>query len=325
MAQTHRGIAAVSTLVGLASLSALAIAGWSFNSGASVCSLLGVCASGATATTLVSDAQPDAKAEQPAQAASQCSACAKAANGVCAKCAAKAQAEGAKAVVAAAIEPAGKAKAVVGANVINATCPGSGKAVAEGVTATYAGLQVGFCCEKCKAHFDASASAEQALVVAKILAARPVNATCPGMSAPVSAAHTLSVAGTTVGFASDQCKAAFAAKPYEAQIAYVASQVGADVINEVCGTCHQPVSADAGQVIFAGQRIGFGCAGCKPKFEAMSQDQKIAYLATLLEARQAKLAQTACTDATCTKDNPCAACKAKMNAKSTKADASDAD
>jgi|GEM_PF-2644664 len=321
----HQGFATLSALAGLASIAAIGVAGWSFTTGHTICSLTGACSSGADATQQVTvasliEAVKPAPAEAPTPAAApapmkpatttasatqQCvvSAAAKSASGTCAKCAAKAvgaTAQGAQAttVAAVAIEPMTKmhAKAMAPTGVINATCPGSGKPVTAGVTSTFASHTVGFCCTKCQAHFDADTAEARAHTVAAMLAAQPVNATCPGSGKAIDASIKTAVAGSTVGFCCSKCQAAFAAKPYEQQIAYLGSQVAAKTINDKCGTCKQTVNAAAGQVIFAGQRIGFGCAACKPKFEAMSQAEKIDYLAKLLVAKEARIeAKTADT------------------------------
>jgi len=300
-------------------------------SGVSICSLTGACpsgvqatASGLTTTVAATTTEPvqavDNKAKQAeAQQCAKTDAAAKtvaaAANQSCAKPGAEAHA--AVAANAALIEPGAKIHAAAKtAGVINATCPGSGEPVDPAVTTTFAGFKVGFCCATCQEKFAAKSDEEKARAVAAMLAARPVNSACPGSGMPVDASQTFSVAGNTVAFCCAHCRDKFAAKPVEEQLAYVGQQVGAETINETCARCNMPVSAEAGQAIFAGQRIGFGCAGCRPAFEAMSQDEKIAFLGKILLARQARLAEAhACSDASCAKDNPCAACKAKMEAK----------
>ncbi|RMD60677.1 MAG: hypothetical protein D6824_09125 [Planctomycetota bacterium] len=227
---------------------------------------------------------------------------------------------------AAAIEPGAKIHAAAKtAGVINAACAMSGKPVDPAVTTKFAGMQVGFCCKKCQAKFEGLSPEAKGARVAAMLLAKPVNTTCPGDGMPVDASQTFSVAGNTVAFCCAHCRDKFAAKPVEEQIAYVGKQVGPKTINTVCARCNMPVKAETGQALFAGQRIGFGCASCKSAFEAMSQDEKVAYLGKILAAKgaaeDAKAAST-CTDPTCTKDNPCAACKAKMQAaKKTGADA----
>ncbi|MCW0219717.1 MAG: YHS domain-containing protein, partial [Prosthecobacter sp.] len=41
------------------------------------------------------------------------------------------------------------------AEAVNKSCPISGKPVTDGISSTHHGKEVGFCCEKCKAKFDA--------------------------------------------------------------------------------------------------------------------------------------------------------------------------
>lgn len=320
-----RGSTTLSALGGLACVAAVGVAGWSYMSGVSICSLTGACssgvqakASGLTMAAAALTAEPvqaaDTKAEQRGAEAQQCSKPDDAAAQSCSKPGAKVQT--AVAANAALIEPGAKIHAAAKtAGVINATCPGSGEPVDPAVTATFAGFKVGFCCATCQEKFAAKSDEEKAKAVAVMLTARPVNSACPGSGMPVDASQTLTVAGNTVAFCCADCKKAFAAKPIEEQFAYIGQQVGAATINDTCARCNMPVTAEAGQAIFAGQRIGFGCASCRPAFEAMSQDEKVAFLGKILLARQAKLAEAhACTDASCTKDAPCAACKAKMEA-----------
>ena len=49
--------------------------------------------------------------------------------------------------------------------------------------------------------------------------------------------------------------------------------------NKNCPIMGHPVSAEGGSTTWNGKTIGFCCDGCKPKFEALSDDEKAAKLA----------------------------------------------
>lgn len=54
---------------------------------------------------------------------------------------------------------------------------------------------------------------------------------------------------------------------------------GMDFANANCPMMGNPVAADGGSVEFQGHTIGFCCEGCAPKFEKLSDKEKLAKLA----------------------------------------------
>jgi len=52
-----------------------------------------------------------------------------------------------------------------------------------------------------------------------------------------------------------------------------------EIANKNCPIMGHEVSAEGGMTTWNGKTIGFCCEGCKPKFEALSDDEKAAKLA----------------------------------------------
>ena len=58
-----------------------------------------------------------------------------------------------------------------------------------------------------------------------------------------------------------------------------AAEGGMDFANANCPLMGNPVEADGGSAEFKGHTIGFCCEGCAPKFEKLSETEKLAKLA----------------------------------------------
>lgn len=89
----------------------------------------------------------------------------------------------------------------------NANCPTSGKPVDKAMTSTYA-KKISFCCEKCKAKFDA----EPAKFAKEIAAYKADSGKCLVSGKAVDAAQS-SEFKKVVGFCCEKCKAGFDKDP----------------------------------------------------------------------------------------------------------------
>jgi YHS domain-containing protein len=95
---------------------------------------------------------------------------------------------------------------------VNDVCPVSGQPVAAGFTSEASGSLVGFCCDKCKATFDASPDKFLEKLGLK-KAAPELNALCPVSGEAVDAAVTSEYKGRSVAFCCGNCKKTFDADP----------------------------------------------------------------------------------------------------------------
>ena len=95
---------------------------------------------------------------------------------------------------------------------INTECPVSGKPIDPNAFSIYEGQRVAFCCNNCKAKFDADP--KPFLAKLGIQAANaPINATCPVSGKPIDPAATSEYQGNLVAFCCNDCKAKFDADP----------------------------------------------------------------------------------------------------------------
>lgn len=65
-------------------------------------------------------------------------------------------------------ETDGKAAMTASPAAFNTTCPFSGEPVKAGVTSTYNGKTVGFCCNGCKEKFEKASAADKDAMLAKV-------------------------------------------------------------------------------------------------------------------------------------------------------------
>jgi len=108
--------------------------------------------------------------------------------------------------------------AFVAANVqetVNASCPKSGRPVAEGKVALHNGFAVGFCCEACQAKWQAEPEAEKTAFVAGFV--QPENATCPASGREINPEVVALHRGHAVGFCCNGCKGKFQTEMTDAQ------------------------------------------------------------------------------------------------------------
>lgn len=109
---------------------------------------------------------------------------------------------------------------------INANCPVTGKPVNAEFVVIHEEQAIGFCCEKCKAKFEAD-PAELVKKVAEFKpkseepkaekkeSPKPINATCPVSGKPVDVGFVVVHQDQAIGFCCGKCKARFEADPTE--------------------------------------------------------------------------------------------------------------
>ena len=188
-------------------------------------------------------------------------------------------------LAAAAHEEGGKASKAGPSGFVNATCPGSGKAIDPGVTTTFASYKVGFCCPDCIQGFEAKSAAEKAAFVVDHVMQHPVNATCPGSGKPIDATVTTTYEGTKVGFCCPDCIEAFTSKPAEEKDAFVAHALAAALpVNTECPVSGKPIDP-AQAVVRDGFKIATCCDKCVGKVTSLSQAELRDLLIESLVAR----------------------------------------
>ncbi|MFO1051477.1 MAG: c-type cytochrome domain-containing protein [Planctomycetota bacterium] len=106
-----------------------------------------------------------------------------------------------------------KAEAEAAKAVINTKCPVSDKDVDPKFTSLLDGKTVAFCCEKCKAKFDADPNAFREKLGLGQAAVAAINAKCPVSDKDVDAAVFSEIDGKRVAFCCTKCKAKFDADP----------------------------------------------------------------------------------------------------------------
>jgi len=185
---------------------------------------------------------------------------------------------------------------------VNSECPGSGMPVTDGVTTVVSGFTVGFCCDDCKAAFDANPAAERNAFVAKHVKST-VNENCPGSGMPVAEGNLALYNGFAVGFCCDDCKANWNGAPEAKKVAYIASQHAPENAN--CPGSGNPINAEV-VALYRGHTVGFCCENCQGKFNAMNDDEKTAIVAGFAMGAEASAACEACEagecDGDCTSD-----------------------
>ena len=195
---------------------------------------------------------------------------------------------------------------------VNATCPGSGSAVDPAVTTVSHGFTVGFCCNGGKGKFDAQPAAEQAAYI--VQHASVINDMCP--TCPTMKPDGASVSlfnGFAVGFCGAHCQKNFDSKDDSGKTAYIASKVAA--MNASCPGSDDPIAAGVVSA-YRGQVVGFGCDGCKSKFDAKTAGEKDAAIIAMAGQRSEFFVKPAANTEACSEGKPtdekCAeACAAK--------------
>jgi YHS domain-containing protein len=101
-------------------------------------------------------------------------------------------------------------------------CPVSGKPIDKSVSSEFGGGKVCFCCDKCKAKFDANNAKFVAKANLQLAASGQAKQTaCPFSGKALDASTTVNVAGVDVQFCCDKCKAKVAAAKTDKQIQMV--------------------------------------------------------------------------------------------------------
>ncbi|MGA2254190.1 MAG: hypothetical protein ABSG53_05965 [Thermoguttaceae bacterium] len=114
---------------------------------------------------------------------------------------------------------AGKAESPAKAKVV---CPVSGQAIDKSVSSDFGGGKVCFCCEKCKAKFDADSAKFATKANLQLAASGQAKQTaCPFSGGALKASTTVKVAGVDVQFCCDNCKAKVVAAKSDKQIQMV--------------------------------------------------------------------------------------------------------
>ncbi|MCA8972935.1 MAG: YHS domain-containing protein, partial [Planctomycetes bacterium] len=99
---------------------------------------------------------------------------------------------------------------------VNDKCPVSGEPIDRSKTVEHEGRVVAFCCDKCKAKFEADPAAfadKLPPAPGAEAAAKPINDKCPVSGEAVDPAQTVVHDGRVVAFCCGKCKAKFEADP----------------------------------------------------------------------------------------------------------------
>jgi YHS domain-containing protein/mono/diheme cytochrome c family protein len=150
---------------------------------------------------------------------------------------------------------------------INTKCPVSGADIDPARVSVVDSQAIGFCCEKCKAKFDADPAAFLSKVVE--FQPLPVNAKCPVSGADVDPTFTSQVDGQLVAFCCEKCKAKFDADPapFLAKLSELKrGEQAKGPVNETCPVSGKPVDV-AVVSTFEGKQVAFCCAKCKGAFD----------------------------------------------------------
>lgn len=100
-----------------------------------------------------------------------------------------------------------------------ATCPVSGSDAKKENASKYREGQAYFCCEKCKAAFDAEPSKYSAKANLQLVQTKQFRQTkCPVSGSKVSKEQTIKVSGVKVGFCCEKCKGSLEAASAEDQL-----------------------------------------------------------------------------------------------------------
>lgn len=98
-------------------------------------------------------------------------------------------------------------KAEKGEPVFKATCPVSGSDAKKENASKYREGEAYFCCEKCKASFDAEPAKYSSKANLQLVQTRQFRQTkCPVSGGKVNKEQTIKVSGVKVGFCCDKCK-----------------------------------------------------------------------------------------------------------------------
>lgn len=113
-------------------------------------------------------------------------------------------------------KPAAKEK---GEAAFKATCPVSGSDAKKENSSTYRDKETYFCCEKCKAAFDAEPAKYSAKANLQLVQTKQFRQTkCPVSGSKVNKEQTIKVSGVKVGFCCDKCKGTLEAASKEDQL-----------------------------------------------------------------------------------------------------------
>lgn len=167
-------------------------------------------------------------------------------------------------------------------------CPVSGHEVASGCTLAIAGVEIGFCCDNCKAKVAAAATTEEqaAMVFAndvfeKCFAKKEAVISLEGLKCflmpkkDVNPEKVVEYHGGKVFFCCDGCVKRFSKDPekFAAQANRQLVQTGQ--FHQVnCPISGHPVNADQTAEI-GGVKVGFCCANCKGKAEGAGEEEQM--------------------------------------------------
>ncbi len=190
----------------------------------------------------------------------------------------------------------------------SSTCVFSGKPAK--TFAQYNGQKIGFCCNDCKAKWQALSDDEKAAKLAGYNAASCTDGSCsmPGMANAAAPSSTcvfsgkpaktfVQYNGQKIGFCCNDCKAKWQALSDDEKAAKLTGYNAASCTD---GSCSMPGMADnasassascvfsgkpadpeAGTVNYNGTEVGFCCKKCRGKWDTLTDDQKAAKVAYL--------------------------------------------